>query len=768
MRLLILLIFITFSLSSWAQLRGIVQDSKGQAIPFATLAWKKKATGTLADSLGRFQLSASELTNDTLEIAAMGYSTRRIPALALQGKLTITLQSASAELPVFVMSSDREPVLLRESPVNISVINRSTFEQTQSNSLADGLRFSPGLQVENNCQNCGFVGVRLNGLPPAYTQILINSRPVYSALAAVYGLEQIPPAMIEQIEVVQGGGSVLFGGNAIAGTVNIITTTPNGKSFEAGLQQSRIGLDAPDTYAYASGSWLNKKRTTGLQGFSAFRYRNPWDIHNDGFTEITRLQSHASGIQFFHEPGSRSKLSGSARYIQDERRGGSSLFLAPHESEIAEWIAHRIAGADLNYSLQSRNSRRKFEAYSAFQRVLRESYYGGSSHPEPLSQYGFSSDYNGVLGIQVVQKLKRWNGRILLGNESLIQGLRDQFRGQIRSLEQQSISSGTYIQYSFQPAPKTNISAGFRMDYQDIRGDFQFPDNTFSHQRRLWVPNVRATIRQSLMEKLSLRYQLNTGFRGPQVFDEDLHIDLAGSNLRFIRMAENLRTERSLSQSIGADYNHDFMGWSQRYTISAFHTQLMNPFVIEGPVEQSGNVLIMEKRNGSGAQVSGINAEAKVKKQNHSIQAGLTLQRALFKEAEVIFEDEQTTLSTNQLLRTPDVYGYVQSAFGLGKSWYAAASLVYTGSMRIAHMTNTETGFTELKVTPDFWDASLRIMRSLTLGKHWNLEIDGGVNNLFNQFQRDLDIGFSRDPGYVYGPLRPRTFTFGMRLKWKE
>ncbi len=768
MRLLILLIFFTFSLNCWSQIRGSVQDAKGQAIPFATLAWKKQSSGALADSLGRFQLSPSGLANDTLEIAAIGYAMKQIPASDVQNNLSIVLRSASAELPVFVVSSDREPVLLRESPVNISVINRATFEQTQSNSLADGLRFSPGLQVENNCQNCGFVGVRLNGLPPAYTQILINSRPVYSALAAVYGLEQIPPAMIEQIEVVQGGGSVLFGGNAIAGTVNIITTTPTGKSFEAGLQQSRIGLNSPDTYGYASGSWVNKKRTTGLQGFSAYRYRNPWDIHNDGFTEITRLQSHTSGLQFFHELGSRSKLSGSARYIQDERRGGSTLFLAPHQSEIAEWIAHRIAGADLSYSLQSRNSRRKLDVYSAFQRVLRDSYYGGSTHPDPLSQYGFSSDYNGVLGLQVVQHLKRWNGRLLLGNESLIQGLRDEFRGQIRSLEQQSLSSGTYIQYAFQPASKTNISAGFRMDYQDIRGDFRFPENTFSHRRSLWIPNIRASIRQGLTEKLSLRYQLTTGFRGPQVFDEDLHIDLAGSNLRFIRMAENLRTERSLSQSIGAEYNQEYMGWSQRYTISAFHTQLRNPFVIEGPVEQSGNVLIMEKRNGSGALVSGINAEARVKKQNHSLQAGLTLQQALFREAETIFEDEQNTLTTNQLLRTPAVYGYLQSAFYLGKSWYAAASLVYTGSMLMAHMTNTETGFIELKSTPDFWDASLRLMKSFNLSKHWNLEVDGGVNNLFNQFQRDLDTGFSRDPGYVYGPLRPRTITLGLRLKWKE
>lgn len=78
----------------------------------------------------------------------------------------------------------------------------------------------------NNCQNCGFQQVRINGLDGPYTQILIDSRPIFSALAGVYGLEQIPANMIERVEVMRGGGSALFGSSAIAGTINIITKEP--------------------------------------------------------------------------------------------------------------------------------------------------------------------------------------------------------------------------------------------------------------------------------------------------------------------------------------------------------------------------------------------------------------------------------------------------------------------------------------------------------------------------------------------------------------
>jgi len=80
-----------------------------------------------------------------------------------------------------------------------------------------------GVRVENNCQNCNFNQVRINGMEGKYSQILIDGLPIVSALAGVYVLEQIPANMIERLEVVKGGGSPLYGSNAVAGVVNVIT-----------------------------------------------------------------------------------------------------------------------------------------------------------------------------------------------------------------------------------------------------------------------------------------------------------------------------------------------------------------------------------------------------------------------------------------------------------------------------------------------------------------------------------------------------------------
>lgn len=85
-----------------------------------------------------------------------------------------------------------------EAPIIVNTLSPKLFATTQSLTLSEGLNFSPGLRLENNCQNCGFTQVRMNGMEGPYSQILINSRPIFSGLAGVYGLELIPTNMIEK------------------------------------------------------------------------------------------------------------------------------------------------------------------------------------------------------------------------------------------------------------------------------------------------------------------------------------------------------------------------------------------------------------------------------------------------------------------------------------------------------------------------------------------------------------------------------------------
>ena len=141
-------------------------------------------------------------------------------------ELKAVIHEVSQQLNSVVVTANRYATKRQEAATIVNVLSPVLFETTAGACVADALNFQPGLRVENSCSNCGKTDLRINGLQGQYTQILMDSRPVFSSMASVYGLEQVPAAMIDRIEVVRGGGSAMYGANAIAGVVNIITKEP--------------------------------------------------------------------------------------------------------------------------------------------------------------------------------------------------------------------------------------------------------------------------------------------------------------------------------------------------------------------------------------------------------------------------------------------------------------------------------------------------------------------------------------------------------------
>ncbi|MBQ1954107.1 MAG: TonB-dependent receptor, partial [Clostridia bacterium] len=99
---------------------------------------------------------------------------------------------------------------------------------------------------------------------------------------------------------------------------------------------------------------------------------------------------------------------------------------------------------------------------------------------------------------------------------------------------------------------------------------------------------------------------------------------------------------------------------------------------------------------------------------------------------------------------------------------------VYTGRMHVPHFAPTDEipvdyphsyiTQDELVHTPDFFDFNVKMDYTFVLREHLKLQLNGGVQNLFNAFQQDLDKGTYRDSGYFYGPTQPRTFFLGIKL----
>jgi len=210
------------------KINGTIRDKDQHPIPRASITLERSNLGAVSNDSGEFELDYPAAVDVILFIRAVGYQPAKVTFTAqeAQSNLQITLQEDNLNLSEAVVTATRYGVDRRQAPVIVNVLSPKLFNATQSVAMSETLNYSPGLRLENNCQNCGFSQVRMNGLEGSYSQILINSRSIYSALNSVYGLDQIPTSMIDRIEVVRSGGSALFGANAIAGTINIITKEP--------------------------------------------------------------------------------------------------------------------------------------------------------------------------------------------------------------------------------------------------------------------------------------------------------------------------------------------------------------------------------------------------------------------------------------------------------------------------------------------------------------------------------------------------------------
>ncbi len=222
-----------------------------------------------------------------------------------------------------------------------------------------------------------------------YTQILLDSRPIFSALSGVYGIEQIPASMIERVEVMRGGGSALFGSSAIAGTINIITKEPMRNSGMLSHTITGIGDgDAFDNSTALNASLVTDDQRAGLYIFGQNRHRSAYDHDGDGYSEIPKIHGQNHRFPFIPENNDIFETNFfEYHHMEEFRRGGDLLNRPPHEANVAEQTEHSINGGGLKFDYFSPNEKHRFNVFASAQHINRDSYYGGGQRLECLRKH---------------------------------------------------------------------------------------------------------------------------------------------------------------------------------------------------------------------------------------------------------------------------------------------------------------------------------------------------------------------------------------------
>jgi len=754
--LLIISVLLT-TLGSAQEFKGSITGkimSSGKPVPFANIGIKGTKLGGVTDENGLFKIELINSGVYELQVSYIGFETK-VQRVTVTDKhphvtATINLNQISKILDEVVVTGTRNEKRRLDSAIPVNVLDSRVLQLTQSLNLSEGLSFQPGIRVEKDCQTCNYTQVRMNGLPGSYTQILINSRPLFSSLAGLYGLEQLPASMIERVEIVKGGGSVLYGSSAVAGTINIITKDPTSNSFELSSTGSTIQGESNDIQTDLYTSLIHPKRNSGLSLLVSHRDRQAWDANADGFSELAQFKNLSMGVNGFVNPDKDSKLRLSMNGIHEIRNGGDRLNKEPHLRQQSEYRDSKIAAGNVDYSRSFYRIRSSMELYAGAQLTSRDHYTGSFGS----DGYGNSENQTFIGGGQFNYTLLNFiSGKNILtaGLEYQYDYVFDEIKAYNYLVNQETFQTGAFIQSDWDLHPKINFVSGLRITSHNKTDHF--------------IYSPRFSLLYKIHPRVQARISRSQGFRAPQAFDADMHIAFSGGGVALTTIDPNLKAEQSSSYNASLDYNAAFEKYIYGFTLNSFYTQLNNTFIlVETPASGNDNNTQLTRTNGSDAEVKGITLEARLN-YNYKLEGeiGVTWQKSSYEEA-VAWSAEVP--GSTSFIRTPEVYGYFAMGFSLLKNTKLSFSGVYTGEMDVPHFAGAPgVENDELVKTPEFMEINLKIDYQLPVWKNLIMTtVAGGVQNVTNAFQSDFDAGPSRDSNYIYGPGRPRTFFISIKL----
>lgn len=728
----------------------VLSATDNEHIPYATISIEGTTLGCAANGTGHYTINNLPVGELTIVVSAIGFDTQRIAytsRLSTSTELNFTLVESSTFVDEVVVSATRNETNRRNTATVVNVASSKLFEGTASSNLSDAMNFQSGLRVETTCGNCGAPQLRINGLEGQYSQILLDSRAIFSSLAGVYGLDLMPVAMVERVEVIRGGGSALFGSNAIGGVVNIITKDPVRNTLSLSNTTNIMEDGTPDINTSIGGAFVSDDYKMGAYLFGQVKNRGSYDRNDDEFTDITNLRSETVGFRGYYKTSAYSRINAEYHHIHDYRRGGNNLDKAPHMSDLCEQVDHNIDGGSISFDLFP-SIKHKASAYVSAQNISRSSYFGADMNPDA---YGTTRDLTLVGGAQYTFNYKAGlPAELTAGVEYNYNSLNDFYIATNRRIDQQTSVYGLFAQNEWK-SEKFNALIGFRLDKHNMIN------------RPIFSPRV--TLRYSPIEDLGLRASYSSGYRAPQAYNEDLHIDALNHTVSVIRLAEDLRPEYSHSFNLSADYYHNFGRLQTNIMVEGFYTMLNDVFTLEKIGTENG-VIINERRNAAGARIGGITAEMKLGIPSiFDVQLGYTFQKSRYVEPEQWSED---VTPQREMFRSPDHYAYLSSNFHITKQLGASLFGTFTGPMLVQHAAHTDIYGVEHPDseyrTPSFLDLGVKASYTFNLTDLVKLEINAGVKNIFDAFQSDIDLGAGRDSAYIYGPSMPRTYFVGVKL----
>lgn len=391
-----------------------------------------------------------------------------------------TLQKVN-RLDEVVVTATRTEKKLMNLPVPVISISAEEIKNRGMVRLNEILSEQTGLTIVNNHGQ----GVQMQGFDPQYTMIMIDGEPIIGRTSGTLELSRITMTDIDKIEIVKGPTSSLYGSEAMAGVINIITAKP----------KDGFKLSATTRYGTNDNADLNLNTSYKKDKFSlsAFINRNSSSgyslIENSSSPTVSPFFGYTGSFKAGYQLNQKSNLNLSVRYYDNIQ---SNEYLVSNRSVAGDGKENNLninPSYTINFNEKVKSALRLYYSRYATKALLNyqddRTVYDDTYFTQNFSRGEFQTDY------AVLRSLKLTGG-VGVQYETVTATRYDQL---------QSFNSGYgYFQADYTPLAKLNIVAGGRYDMHSV-------------YKSQFSPKLAANYQ--LFDKLSLLASVGKGYKAP-------------------------------------------------------------------------------------------------------------------------------------------------------------------------------------------------------------------------------------------------------------
>jgi iron complex outermembrane receptor protein/outer membrane receptor for ferrienterochelin and colicins len=514
--------------------------------------------GTITDSIGNFLLRISNIADSkiTLRFSYEGFEKKdTVIKIAASSPLVlnIELNEAKKQLEdVVIVSSMRTNSRIEDLPTKVEVLGAEEVgdeNQIKPGNIVGLLGDFAGIQIQQTSAATGNADMRIQGLQGKYTQILRDGIPLFGGYSGSFSILQIAPLDLQQIELVKGASSTLYGGGAIAGMLNLVSKKPKLGAPERTLTINRSSLKENNLNAFFSAR--NKK--FGYTFFTGGTLQKEVDVNGDGFSDVPNVKSFFIHPEFFVYASPSSSLVVDYALNYEDRKGGDMSLLDQSTDANHQFFVQNISTRNtlnIRWEQKLKNSGVFTAKASAglFNREVVTNIFGMKADQSiwysELAYTQKSKNHNWVVGVNFSgdEFKKRSPDSSLIPNES-------------------SNTLGGFIQDDWAFTKKFTLQAGLRLDLHSLYGNFLLPHLSLMY---------KAT------GKITMRLGGGLGYKTPTLFstevdERDYHY-LSGYKA-------GTKAERSVGLNYDINYKTKMDDWTITFNQTFFYSQIKSPLL---------------------------------------------------------------------------------------------------------------------------------------------------------------------------------------------